>query len=254
MPTIRLLVAVAIRSGTPSVRCISGTLTSPPPIPSSADATPAPTLATAANGIRRGSGRPQPERRQRRGRPCARRRRDGAGLPPVWCRAELVLGGGRRPRPASARAQPARAADHRGRHVRRGRRTGRRGGARRRGTRSRRRSRAPMPGEQLEDHPEAQVRLAALQVHARRRRCWSRSRTPATRRPPRAAAARSRRSAAGRSAGRRRAPAATRTPRRRPRRRACSSPTSIESRRPSPVSRGQRKAAPRTVASALGGA
>ena len=44
MPIIRLLVAVATRSGTPMTTCITGTLTSPPPIPSSADATPAPTL------------------------------------------------------------------------------------------------------------------------------------------------------------------------------------------------------------------
>ena len=32
MPIIRLLVAVATRSGTPIARCITGTLTIPPPI------------------------------------------------------------------------------------------------------------------------------------------------------------------------------------------------------------------------------
>ena len=37
MPIIRLLVAVATRSGTPMMRCISGTLMIPPPIPSSAE-------------------------------------------------------------------------------------------------------------------------------------------------------------------------------------------------------------------------
>ena len=46
MPIIMLLVAVATRSGTPIARFISGTLTIPPPIPSSADATPAPVATT----------------------------------------------------------------------------------------------------------------------------------------------------------------------------------------------------------------
>jgi hypothetical protein len=41
IPIIMLLVAVATRSGTPIARFISGTLMIPPPIPSSADATPA---------------------------------------------------------------------------------------------------------------------------------------------------------------------------------------------------------------------
>ena len=41
MPIMRLLVAVATRSGTPMVRCMSGTLMIPPPTPSSADTTPA---------------------------------------------------------------------------------------------------------------------------------------------------------------------------------------------------------------------
>ena len=46
IPIIRLLVAVATRSGTPIARCISGTLTIPPPMPSSAEATPAPSAPT----------------------------------------------------------------------------------------------------------------------------------------------------------------------------------------------------------------
>src|SRR5579862_3261247 len=46
MPTIRLLVAVATRSGTFMNRCISGTFTSPPPMPRSADMTPANTAPT----------------------------------------------------------------------------------------------------------------------------------------------------------------------------------------------------------------
>ena len=41
MPIIRLLVAVAMRSGTPITRCMTGTLTIPPPMPSSAETTPA---------------------------------------------------------------------------------------------------------------------------------------------------------------------------------------------------------------------
>ena len=41
IPIIRLLVAVATRSGTPIARCITGTLMSPPPIPSRAETTPA---------------------------------------------------------------------------------------------------------------------------------------------------------------------------------------------------------------------
>ena len=41
IPIIRLLVAVATRSGTPIRTCMTGTLTSPPPIPSRADVTPA---------------------------------------------------------------------------------------------------------------------------------------------------------------------------------------------------------------------
>ena len=40
IPIIRLLVAVATRSGTPMTRCITGTLTMPPPTPSSAETTP----------------------------------------------------------------------------------------------------------------------------------------------------------------------------------------------------------------------
>ena len=46
IPIMRLLVAVATRSGTPIARCISGTFTMPPPIPSKADATPAPVAPT----------------------------------------------------------------------------------------------------------------------------------------------------------------------------------------------------------------
>ena len=41
IPIIMLLVAVATRSGTPIARCITGTLTIPPPMPSSAEMTPA---------------------------------------------------------------------------------------------------------------------------------------------------------------------------------------------------------------------
>ena len=43
-PIMRLLVAVATRSGTPMTRCITGTFTMPPPTPRSADTTPAPRL------------------------------------------------------------------------------------------------------------------------------------------------------------------------------------------------------------------
>ena len=46
IPIIRLLVAVATRSGTPMTRCITGTLTSPPPIPRSAETRPAKRLPT----------------------------------------------------------------------------------------------------------------------------------------------------------------------------------------------------------------
>src|SRR4051795_778662 len=46
IPTIRLLVAVATRNGTPIPRCISGTLMMPPPTPSSAEMTPAPVAPT----------------------------------------------------------------------------------------------------------------------------------------------------------------------------------------------------------------
>jgi hypothetical protein len=46
IPIIMLLVAVATRSGTPIARCISGTLMTPPPIPSSADVMPAPVAPT----------------------------------------------------------------------------------------------------------------------------------------------------------------------------------------------------------------
>src|SRR4051812_24334360 len=46
IPIIRLLVAVATRSGTPMITCIVGTLMRPPPIPSRADASPAPRLPT----------------------------------------------------------------------------------------------------------------------------------------------------------------------------------------------------------------
>ena len=45
IPIIRLLVAVATRSGTPITTCMTGTLTSPPPIPSRAETTPAPDAA-----------------------------------------------------------------------------------------------------------------------------------------------------------------------------------------------------------------
>src|SRR5436309_4429377 len=47
IPIIRLLVAVATRSGTPMIACIVGTLTRPPPMPRSADARPATTLPTS---------------------------------------------------------------------------------------------------------------------------------------------------------------------------------------------------------------
>src|SRR3954447_15867031 len=46
IPIIRLLVAVATRSGTPMITCIVGTLMRPPPIPRRADASPAPRLPT----------------------------------------------------------------------------------------------------------------------------------------------------------------------------------------------------------------
>ena len=44
IPIIRLLVAVATRSGTPITRCMTGTFTMPPPMPSRAETTPAPRL------------------------------------------------------------------------------------------------------------------------------------------------------------------------------------------------------------------
>ena len=55
MPTMRLLVAVATRSGMPIARCISGTLMMPPPTPSSAETTPAPVAPTTPNGMFRTS-------------------------------------------------------------------------------------------------------------------------------------------------------------------------------------------------------
>ena len=58
MPTIRLLVAVDTRSGTPIARCISGTLMIPPPTPSSADTTPAPVAPTTPSGMLRDLVRP----------------------------------------------------------------------------------------------------------------------------------------------------------------------------------------------------
>ena len=53
MPIIRLLVAVATRSGTPITTCISGTLTIPPPMPSSAETTPANDAPTTPRPSRR---------------------------------------------------------------------------------------------------------------------------------------------------------------------------------------------------------
>ena len=50
IPIIMLLVAVATRSGTPIARCMTGTLTIPPPIPSSAETTPATVAPTMPSG------------------------------------------------------------------------------------------------------------------------------------------------------------------------------------------------------------
>ena len=51
MPIIRLLVAVATRSGTPIARFISGTLMMPPPTPSRADTMPAPNDPTTPTAM-----------------------------------------------------------------------------------------------------------------------------------------------------------------------------------------------------------
>ena len=159
IPIIRLLVAVATRSGTPIARCISGTLTIPPPTPSSAETTPAPAEPTTprrqvADVVVRAAEAGEDGRR-------AATAAGGRGSP---ARGRSV-GGRRRP---CDRRRGGRGAEHRDRDV------DEQGGEQDReqplveqerdGAADERADRR----EQLEGHPEAQVRDVALEVHAGR--------------------------------------------------------------------------------------
>ena len=159
MPIIMLLVAVATRNGTPIARFISGTLTIPPPIPSRADTRPGDRGARPRR--RRGCGRGSPARTGARASTAGSAPDRGVVLG-VRVRVGRV---GRRVRGlARSRREPSSHATYSSSAAEQQRQQLLVEQERDRATDER-----ADRGEQLERHPEPQVRDVAFEVDAGRR-------------------------------------------------------------------------------------